>query len=875
MTDEDISHEEAMRQAAAERRRSQSARKPSHSPTKVNAEPGPGPSSNAQSSQRNIKHRALEDTNKAGDAQEAVEASSPMMVHSESSPDPISVPTILQVKKVQPETDSLVPISAPVSSSGRVKPSPFQTSDTPGSWGFAIPMSVPPSSRPRSHTPKSIHADSTPEAGPSNSQKLPVKPNPTSKPQPQIHAEAPVQSQSSKPMRKGPTWKTAESPPPAPPKELSVDPLPSQPIDMDELDMESSFNTAEASLELQSLPVSHDIDMDMAPEETFAFDRSSSLSALPDLPSQLSDVELDNDTPAVVKESLKTGIEATSSTVIFEPTRTSGETDLQPTVGQQPDTTIDGTEVIGSGASVEGVVGTASSSVIEADRVGTGRGGFSVAGAASAAARARWAKFRAAKEAAGESIDDIKEGETPLSFDAEIDLLLPSSAELKEPEEPTSFNADIDLLLPSSNIVDDDIAMDGQPSGDLADPDATLLDLIQTDKTNGVDHDLALEIDDLTASLPEEMEQIDLTRSRESSSGGSFEEIPEEIARSQIVFSRPTATQSSRRSGPSQPAVDEETPDADERRVLRSIVDSIAQDDSALVEAGSSRPRRLKLRNQERAKSSSSSSSGSPSKRASNRLASRTLTPVYSFSKVSHSPIKWRQIVEMDGESEVEDLLRAPSRAESSGSGSSSMTIDGVERTLTATFIIPIVDSPPPPERRSRAIREFDTQLIDEWNKLSPGLTHNPALHRLIFESYIERCVDNEPEIKVYNDVDYESIPPNFEFQYSNDMLYNEDVPEPELGLGCDCEGGCSVTSKTCSCLKRQRLYNSDINEDFAYDDDGTLKQPVPIWECGPNCGCPPECMNRIVQRGRTNAALVDLFKTVSISELSLIWTLP
>jgi hypothetical protein len=795
MTDEDISHEEAMRQAAAERRRSQSARKPSHSPTKLNAEPGPGPSSNAQSSQRNIKHRALEDTNKAGDAQEAVEASSPMMVHSESSPDPISGPIVLQVKKVQPESDSRVPISAPVSSSGRVKPSPFQTSDTPGSWGFAIPMSVPPSARPRSHTPKSIHVDSTPEAGPSNSQKLPVKPNPTSKPQPQIHAEAPVQSQSSKPVRKGPTWKTAESPPPAPPQELSVDPLPSQPIDMDELDMESSFNTAEASLELQSLPVSHDIDMDMAPEETLAFDRTP---PPPGLPSQQLDVEPDNDTPPVVKESLNPGTEATSSTVVFDPTRTSGETDSQPMAGQQPDTTIDGTEVIGSGTGVE----------------------------------------------------------------------------FKEPDESTSFNAEIDMLLPS-DTVDDDLAIDGQSSGDLPDLDAALLDLLPADKTNSVEQDGGIDIDDLTASLPEEMEQIDLTRSRESSSGGSFEEIPEEIARSQIVFSRPTATQSSRRSGPSQPTVDEETPDAAERRVLRSIVDSIAQDDSALVEAGSSRPKRLKLRNQERAKSSSSSSSGSPSKRASNRLASRTLTPVYSFSKVSHSPIKWRQIVEMDGESEVEDLLRAPSRAESSGSGSSSMTIDGVERTLTATFIIPIVDSPPPPERRSRAIREFDTQLIDEWNKLSPGLTHNPALHRLIFESYIERCVDNEPEIKVYNDVDYESIPPNFEFQYSNDMLYNEDVPEPELGLGCDCEGGCSVTSKTCSCLKRQRLYNSDINEDFAYDDDGTLKQPVPIWECGPNCGCPPECMNRIVQRGRTNAALVDLFKTVSISELSLIWTLP
>ena len=860
MTDEDISHEEAMRQAAAERRRSQSARKPSHSPTKTNPEPGLGPSTRVQPTQSYIKHRALEDTNNAGAAPEArVEAPSPKMVHPESSPDPLSGPTGVQVKKDLPESDSPVTISAPVSSSGRVKPSPFQISDTPGSWGSAIPMSVPPSARPRSHTPKSTPMENIPEAGPSNSQKVPVQSNPTSKAQSQIHAEAPVQSQSSKPVRKGPTWKTAESPPPAPSQKLPVDPLPSQPIDTDELDMQSSFNTAESSLEATSLPVSHDIGM--PPEETPAFERTS---PLPGLPSQQLDVEPDNDTPPVVKGSLIHGTEATPSNIVFESIPTSRETDLQPEAGQQSDSTIRGTEIIGSGANVKGVVGTASSSVTDADRVGSGRGGFSMAGAATAAAYARWAKFRAAKEAAGESVDAIKEGDTPMSFESEVDLLLPPSAELQEPEEPMSFNAEIDMLLPSSNPVDEDVTMDGQPSGDLPSLDAALLDLLPTDKMNDVGDDQAIEIDDLAASLPEEMEQIDLTRSRESSSGGSFEEIPAEIARSQIVFSRPIATQSSRRSGPSQPVANEDppdTPDAPEQRISLSTPDNDAIGDIA----------HLKAPHTERAKSSSSSSSGSPSKRLSSRLASRTITPVYNFGSGAREPIKWRQIVEMDGESDVEDLLRAPSRAESSGSGSSSMTIDGVERTLTATFNIPIVDSPPPPERRSRAIREFDTQLIDEWNKLSPGLTHNPPLHRLIFESYIERCVDNEPEIKVYNSVDFESIPPNFEFQYSNEMLYNEDVPEPELGLGCDCEGGCSVTSDTCSCLKRQRLYNFEINEDFAYDEHGKLKQPVPIWECGPNCGCPPECMNRVVQRGRTNEALIDLFKTVSVFELLLL----
>jgi hypothetical protein len=872
MTDEAVIHEEAMRQEAAERRQSQSARNSSHSRTKSNAEASPGASTDGRWTHWKAKHRLLEDTKEAGDAQETVGASSPMMVNSESSSDPVSCPTNVQLKKALLDRDGSVPFAASASSSGRVKPSPFQISNTPGSWGSAIPMSIPTSSRPRSHTPRMTPVDYTIlKAGPSNSQKGQEKSN--------LIAKAPP------PVRKGPTWKTADSTPPSLPQQLPVAHPSSQHVDMDELDMKelsvntAGIKTAGAGLRGQSLPgpiskpatvTADDIDISMAPDEPVS---NGSNWVPPDLPSRQLDADPNKDELVMPSEDpLSPRNEAIRSTGIFEPTRTSRESDLPPKAEHRPDSTISGTKVIVAGTDVEGVVGAAASPQTDADRVGSGRGGFSIAAAAAAAARARWTKFRAAKEAAGELEDDRKDGDKPLPFGAEIDLLLPPSAEL---EEPVSFNAEVDLLLPSSKADDDDdVAMDGQPSGEFPDPDAALLDLMPADQSKIVDQAIEIEIDDLTASLPGEMEQIDLTRSRESSSGGSFEEIPAEVARTQIVFSRPTATQSSRRSGPSQPVVDDKTPDATERRVLRSIVDSIAQDDSALVEAGSSRPRRLKLRNQERAKSSSSSSSGSPSKRASNRLASRTVTPVYSFSKVSHSPIKWRQIVEMDGESDVEDLLRAPSRAESSGS--SSMTIDGVERTLTATFDIPIVDSPPPPERRSRAIREFDTQLIDEWNKLSPGLTHNPPLHRLIFESYIERCVDgNEPEIKVYNSVDYESIPPNFEFQYSNEMLYNKDVPEPELGLGCDCEGGCSETSETCSCLKRQRLYNSDINDDFAYDEYGKLKQPVPIWECGPNCGCPPECMNRVVQRGRTNEALIDLFKTVSISELSLLWTLP
>jgi len=131
----------------------------------------------------------------------------------------------------------------------------------------------------------------------------------------------------------------------------------------------------------------------------------------------------------------------------------------------------------------------------------------------------------------------------------------------------------------------------------------------------------------------------------------------------------------------------------------------------------------------------------------------------------------------------------------------------------------------------------------------------------------VAECVScDEPEaseIKVVNEVDMESIPPNFEFQYSNQMLYHESVPDPELGLGCGCDGTCSENSKSCSCLKRQELYHYKTGTGFAYDQYGRLKNhSVPIWECGPNCGCPPECMNRVIQRGRGRKTSIDLFKT-------------
>ncbi|WVQ93656.1 hypothetical protein IAU59_000732 [Kwoniella sp. CBS 9459] len=256
----------------------------------------------------------------------------------------------------------------------------------------------------------------------------------------------------------------------------------------------------------------------------------------------------------------------------------------------------------------------------------------------------------------------------------------------------------------------------------------------------------------------------------------------------------------------------------------------------------------------------------------------------------------WEGVIESEGESDVEDMLDL--FLDSPPSSGPSRAVDMVEHqgfTIKSTFdmlmnsigtsqeddfddvlvspvhsivSITIPDTPVPPERAGQANRILNTRLIDEWNRRKRSLTNNPPLHRAVFEAYMAQSTSiDEPqadEIRVVNDVDAEGAPPDFEFQYSNDMLYNPDVPDPELGRGCDCEGPCDPDAGTCSCAKRQELYFYDLGmSGFAYDEHGHIKETsVAVWECGKNCGCPPSCMNRVIQRGRGKDTKIELFKT-------------
>ncbi|XP_021722991.1 histone-lysine N-methyltransferase, H3 lysine-9 specific SUVH4-like [Chenopodium quinoa] len=97
--------------------------------------------------------------------------------------------------------------------------------------------------------------------------------------------------------------------------------------------------------------------------------------------------------------------------------------------------------------------------------------------------------------------------------------------------------------------------------------------------------------------------------------------------------------------------------------------------------------------------------------------------------------------------------------------------------------------------------------------------------------------------IPVTNLVDDPPICPP-EFTYIKTVEVAESVKLPPAAPGCSCKGSCT-NHKTCACAKLN-------GQDFPYvlRDGGRLAEPKDVvFECGPNCGCNPGCLNRISQR--------------------------
>ncbi|KAL6196954.1 hypothetical protein ACLB2K_032567 [Fragaria x ananassa] len=99
--------------------------------------------------------------------------------------------------------------------------------------------------------------------------------------------------------------------------------------------------------------------------------------------------------------------------------------------------------------------------------------------------------------------------------------------------------------------------------------------------------------------------------------------------------------------------------------------------------------------------------------------------------------------------------------------------------------------------------------------------------------------------IPVTNEVDVPPVAPE-EFEYLSSTKVAKNLVIPASAEGCNCKGKCTNT-RTCSCA----TFNGS---DFPYvgkAGGGRLfEAKAVVFECGPNCGCGPLCLNRTSQQG-------------------------
>ncbi|XP_071693048.1 histone-lysine N-methyltransferase, H3 lysine-9 specific SUVH4-like [Rutidosis leptorrhynchoides] len=103
--------------------------------------------------------------------------------------------------------------------------------------------------------------------------------------------------------------------------------------------------------------------------------------------------------------------------------------------------------------------------------------------------------------------------------------------------------------------------------------------------------------------------------------------------------------------------------------------------------------------------------------------------------------------------------------------------------------------------------------------------------------------LENIP-VPATNLVDDPPVPPTG-CTYINSMQVSKNVVVPSNAPGCKCVGNCTA-SRSCACAVLNK-------GDFAYvhRDGGRLIEPKSVvYECGPNCGCGPGCINKTSQKG-------------------------
>jgi len=114
--------------------------------------------------------------------------------------------------------------------------------------------------------------------------------------------------------------------------------------------------------------------------------------------------------------------------------------------------------------------------------------------------------------------------------------------------------------------------------------------------------------------------------------------------------------------------------------------------------------------------------------------------------------------------------------------------------------------------------------------------------------------IDPHAHVSVINDADLEG-PPR-QMQYINCYKASEGIAIPDDPfIGCSCET-CGIKSEKSCCSGGSGGFN------FAYTKHSKLRIDVgcPIYECNKRCECGPDCINRVVQKGRKHK--LAIFRT-------------
>lgn len=105
-------------------------------------------------------------------------------------------------------------------------------------------------------------------------------------------------------------------------------------------------------------------------------------------------------------------------------------------------------------------------------------------------------------------------------------------------------------------------------------------------------------------------------------------------------------------------------------------------------------------------------------------------------------------------------------------------------------------------------------------------------------------CLDisakkEEMPVLLFNDIDNDQDP--LHHQYLVRTVIPQYVYQVGNNSGCECISGCSFD---CLCIMKN-------GGEFPYDNKGMLIRGKPlVFECGPQCRCPPTCRNRVTQKG-------------------------